>query len=170
LSRAAGAGAVFATAGSDDKCAFLTAELGATAAFNYKTEDWAARLVDATHGRGVDYIVDFVGADYWHRNLRVAARDGRIVLLGTLSGARVSDVDLSQILVKRLRVEGSTLRSRDEEYQGRLRDLLETYCPRFESGELRIVVDRVLPWEDIQEAHGHMEEARNTGKIVCTIS
>ncbi|KAG5931282.1 hypothetical protein E4U53_001853 [Claviceps sorghi] len=170
LSRAAGAVDVFATAGSDDKCAFLTAQLGATAAFNYKTDDWAARVVDATRGRGVDYLVDFVGADYWHRNVRVAARDGRIVLLGTLSGAKVPDVDLSQVLAKRLRIEGSTLRSRDEEYQGRLRDVLETYCPRFETGELSIVVDRVLPWEEIQEAHKHMEEARNTGKIVCTIS
>ncbi|KAG5978725.1 hypothetical protein E4U55_006024 [Claviceps digitariae] len=170
LSRAAGASAVYATAGSDEKCRFLTSELGATAAFNYKTQDWVQGIKDATQGRGVDYIVDFVGADYWHRNVDVAARDGRIVLLGTLSGATVPEVDISKILVKRIRIEGSALRSRDEEYQGKLRDWLETYCPRFEAGELKIVVDKVLPWEEIQEAHKYMEEARNTGKIVCTIS
>ncbi|KAG6004028.1 hypothetical protein E4U54_000605 [Claviceps lovelessii] len=170
LSRAAGASAVYATAGSDEKCRFLTSELGATAAFNYKTQDWVRAVKHATRGTGVDYIVDFVGADYWHKNVDAAARDGRIVLLGTLSGARVPDVDLASILTKRIRIEGSALRSRDDEYQRRLRDRLETYCPRFETGELKIVVDKVMPWEDIQEAHKYMEEARNTGKIVCTIS
>ncbi|KAG6006363.1 hypothetical protein E4U21_007094 [Claviceps maximensis] len=170
LSRAAGAAEVYATAGSDEKCKFLTDELGATAAFNYKTRDWARAIRDATRGDGVGYIVDFVGADYWHRNLDVAARDGRIVLLGTLSGAKVPEVDISNILVKRIRIEGSTLRSRDEEYQARLRDALEAYCPRFEAGDFRIVLDKVMPWEHIRDAHRYMEEARNTGKIVCTIS
>lgn len=169
LSRAAGASAIYATAGSDEKCSFLTSELGATAAFNYKTQDWVQGIKDATQGRGVDFIVDFVGADYWHKNLDVAARDARIVLLGTLSGTKVPEVDVSQILFKRLRIEGSALRSRDEEYQRKLRDRLETYAPQFEAGELKIIVDKVMPWEDIQEAHQYMEEARNTGKIVCTI-
>ncbi|KAG6264285.1 hypothetical protein E4U49_001746 [Claviceps purpurea] len=169
LSRAAGASAIYATAGSDEKCSFLTSELGATAAFNYKTQDWVQGIKDATQGRGVDFIVDFVGADYWHKNLDVAARDARIVLLGTLSGTKVPEVDVSQILFKRLRIEGSALRSRDEEYQRKLRDRLETYAPQFEAGELKIIVDKVMPWEDIQEAHRYMEEARNTGKIVCTI-
>jgi NADPH:quinone reductase-like Zn-dependent oxidoreductase len=62
------------------------------------------------------------------------------------------------------------LRSRDEEYQGKLRDRLETYCPDFRAGTLKIVVDKVMPWEQIQEAHKYMEDAKNTGKIVCTIS
>ncbi|KAH0599997.1 hypothetical protein MHUMG1_02788 [Metarhizium humberi] len=169
LSRAAGASEVYATAGSDDKCAFVTGEVGATAAFNYKTTDWVREIRDRTGGRGVDYIVDFVGADYFQKNLDVAARDGRIVLLGTLSGGKVPDADISQILYKRIRIEGSTLRSRDEEYQGRLRDRLETYCPEFASGKFKIVVDKVMPWEEIREAHKYMEDGKNTGKIVCTI-
>lgn len=170
LSRQAGASEIYATAGSDEKCKFVTAEIGATAAFNYKTQDWAKEIKEKTGGKGVDFIVDFVGADYFQKNLDVAARDGRIVMLGTLSGAKVPDANISQILYKRLRIEGSTLRSRDEDYQGKLRDRLETYCPEFGSGKFKIIVDKVLPWEEIQEAHKYMEDAKNTGKIVCTIS
>ncbi|KFA75622.1 hypothetical protein S40288_05931 [Stachybotrys chartarum IBT 40288] len=169
LSRLAGASAVYATAGTDDKCSFITGEVGATAAFNYKTQDWASEIKAKTDGRGVDFIVDFIGADYFQKNLDVAARDGRIVLLGTLSGAKVSNADISMILYKRIRIEGSTLRSRDENYQGQLRDKLEEYLPHFDTGKLKIVIDTVLPWEQIQDAHRHMEEAKNSGKIVCTI-
>ncbi|KFH45840.1 Quinone oxidoreductase-like protein [Hapsidospora chrysogenum ATCC 11550] len=169
LSYLAGASAVYATAGSQEKCDFITSTLGADAAFNYKTQDWVAEIKEKTGGKGVDYIVDFVGGDYFQKNLDVAARDARIVLLGTLSGGKVPNADISMILFKRIRIEGSTLRSRDEEYQGRLRDRLEEYIPSFESGELKIIVDKVLPWEEIQEAHRYMEAAKNSGKIVCTI-
>ncbi|KAM4057658.1 zinc-binding dehydrogenase [Hirsutella rhossiliensis] len=170
LSHLAGASRVYATAGSDEKCRLITERLGAAAAFNYKTQDWVAALREETAGQGVDYIVDFVGADYFQKNLDAAARDCRIVLLGTLSGGKLPDgADISPILYKRIRIEGSTLRSRDEEYQGRLRDRLESYMQDFEAGHLQIVVDKVLPWEQIQEAHAHMEQAQNSGKIVCTI-
>ncbi|KAI8669332.1 hypothetical protein NCS57_00748000 [Fusarium keratoplasticum] len=170
LSKIAGASQIFATAGSQEKCDFITSKLGATAAFNYKTQDWAEEIKKHTDGNGVDYIVDFVGASYFQQNQTAAARDGRIVLLGTLGGVKIPEADISQILYKRLRIEGSTLRSRDEEYQGKLRDRLEEYLPDFESGKLKILVDKVLPWEEIQEAHKHMEEAKNLGKIICTIS
>ncbi|KAK4089693.1 hypothetical protein PCL_06003 [Purpureocillium lilacinum] len=170
LSRLAGASAIYATAGTDDKCRFITDTLGATAAFNYKTGNWADGVKEATGGRGVDFIVDFVGGSYFQQNQDAAARDCRIVLLGTLGGGKVPDADISQILFKRIRIEGSTLRSRDEDYQGELRDKLETYLPDFESGKLKIILDRVLPWDQIQEAHKYMEDAKNSGKIVCTVS
>ncbi|PHH82781.1 hypothetical protein CDD82_4855 [Ophiocordyceps australis] len=170
LSRLAGASAVYATAGSDEKCTFLTSKLGADGAFNYKTSDWSEAVRKATDGRGVDYIVDFVGGDYLMKNLAVAALDCRIVILGTLGGSRVPDADIGPILRKRIRIEGSTLRSRDPDYQAMLRDRLEAYVPQFEAGRLRIFLDSVLPWEQIQDAHRHMEEAKNSGKIVCTIS
>ncbi|ATY60565.1 zinc-binding dehydrogenase [Cordyceps militaris] len=169
LSRLAGAQAVYATAGTDDKCRYVTETVGATAAFNYKTQDWAAEVKKATGGRGVDYIVDFVGGSYFNKNLDAAARDGRIVMLGTLGGAQVPEAQIGMILYKRLRIEGSTLRSRDEDYQGKLRDRLEEYLPDFDSGRLKIVIDTVLPWEQIQDAHRHMEDGKNSGKIVCTI-
>ncbi|KAL6791070.1 putative quinone oxidoreductase [Trichoderma sp. SZMC 28012] len=169
LSRLAGASAIYATAGSDEKCEFVTSQLGATAAFNYKTQDWVSEIKEATGGTGVDFIIDYVGADYFQKNLDVAARDCRIVLLWLLSGGKVPDADISQILFKRIRIEGSTLRSRDEDYQGELRDKLETYMPEFEAGRLKTMVDKILSWEEIVEAHKYMEENKSSGKIVCTI-
>ncbi|KAH7325981.1 hypothetical protein B0I35DRAFT_123129 [Stachybotrys elegans] len=170
LSRLAGASAIYATAGSDAKCTFVTEQLSATAAFNYKTQDWPAEIKAHNGGKGVDYIVDFVGGEYFQKNLDVAAQDCRIVLLGLLGGAKVPNADISMLLYKRIRIEGSTLRSRDENYQGMLRDKLEEYLPDFEAGKLKIMIDTVLPWEQIQEAHKHMQESKNSGKIICTIS
>ncbi|KAL1860488.1 hypothetical protein VTK73DRAFT_7301 [Phialemonium thermophilum] len=171
LSRRAGASAVYATAGSAEKCAFVVDKLGATAAVNYHDNggDWSAEILRRTDSRGVDVVVDYIGADYLQRNLDVAARDGRIVCLGLLSGGKVRNLDMRPLLMKRLRVEGSTLRSRDEAYQRRLRDKLEEYLPHFESGELKIFVDKVFPWEEVQKAHELMEKSSTMGKIICTI-
>lgn len=143
--------------------------MGVTAAFNYRTTDWSKAILERTGGRGVDVVIDYVGKDYFQKNIDVAARDGRIVLLAFLSGSVVDKVDISGLLRKRVRVEGSTLRSRDEEYQGKLRDILEKYVPDFEAGRLTAVVDTVLPWEEVQKAHELMESNKNKGKIVCTI-
>jgi putative PIG3 family NAD(P)H quinone oxidoreductase len=169
LSRLAGASEIYATAGTDDKCNFITSKLGATAAINYKTQDWVSEIKEKTGGKGVDFIVDFIGGSYFQKNVDVAARDGRMVLLGLMGGIKVPEADISQLLYKRLRIEGSTLRSRDLQYQGQLRDKLEQYLPDFESGKLQIVVDTVFPWEQIQDAHAHMEDGKNSGKIICTI-
>jgi NADPH:quinone reductase-like Zn-dependent oxidoreductase len=169
LSKIAGAAQIYATAGTDDKCRFVTEQIGATAAFNYKTQDWAAEIKERTGGKGVDYIVDFVGGSYFQKNLDAAARDGRIVMLGTMGGAQVPEANIGPILFKRLRIEGSTLRSRDEDYQGKLRDRLDGYMPDFVKGSFKIIVDKVFPWEQIQDAHRYMEDAKNSGKIVCTI-
>ncbi|KAI0019354.1 quinone oxidoreductase putative [Xylariomycetidae sp. FL0641] len=170
LARDAGAGAVYATAGSDAKCAFVTRELGADAAFNYKTGDWAQGVRDATDGRGVDLIVDFVGASYFQQNLAAAATDARWVVLGLMGGSRLGEgVDVAPLLLKRIRIEGSTLRSRDPEYQGRLRDKLAEYVPHFESGKLQVKIDSVFAMDDVVKAHQLMEENKTTGKIVCTV-
>lgn len=169
LARRAGAAAVYATAGSREKCDFVVGELGATAAFNYKEQDWVEEVKNATGGKGVDLVIDFVGADYFQKNLDVAARDGKIVLLGLMSGLNVKDINIGPILFKRLTLEGSTLRSRDEDYQGRLRDKLEEYLPLFESGEFKIYVDTVMPWEEIRKAHELMEKSNTKGKIICTV-
>ncbi|KAL2115711.1 hypothetical protein VTJ04DRAFT_9966 [Mycothermus thermophilus] len=174
LSRLAGADAVYATAGTDEKCAFLEKELGVTKAINYRTAEaqggWAKELLSATGGRGVDRIVDFVGGSYLNQNLDAVARDGRICMLGLLGGGVADRVEIGKLLYKRARIEGSTLRSRDAEYQARLRDRVAEYLPRFETGELKIFVDKVMPWEDIAAAHTRMEENKTMGKIVCTIS
>ncbi|KAK4131134.1 quinone oxidoreductase putative [Trichocladium antarcticum] len=170
LSRLAGAGAVFATAGTAPKCAFIERDLGATAAFNYKEQDWAHGILQKTGGKGVDLIVDFIGASYFQKNLDVVARDGRVCMLGLMGGSVLDNVDIGALLFKRVRIEGSTLRSRDEDYQSELRDRLEQYLPKFDSGELKILIDTVLPWEDIQKAHGLLEANKTMGKIICTIA
>jgi NADPH:quinone reductase-like Zn-dependent oxidoreductase len=175
LSRLAGAAAVFATAGTREKCAFVEGELGATKAVNYKEAavregGWVAEVMKETGGRGVDLVVDFVGGSYFQGNLDVVAREGRICMRGLMGGAVAEKVNVGQLLYKRVRVEGSTLRSRDEEYQGRLREKLEEYLPKFESGEWTVVIDTVLPWVDIVKAHQLLEENKTMGKIICTIS
>ncbi|KAI0206130.1 zinc-binding dehydrogenase [Astrocystis sublimbata] len=169
LSRDAGASAVYATAGTDEKCRFIESELGATKAFNYKTEDWAKGIQEATGGRGVDIIVDFIGASYFQKNLVAAAMDARWVVLGLMGGSKLDGVDIGMLLFKRVRIEGSTLRSRDAEYQGKLKDRLAQYIPDFESGKLKVKIDSVFAMEDIVKAHELMGKNATTGKIVCTV-
>ncbi|KAK0614250.1 hypothetical protein B0T14DRAFT_539804 [Immersiella caudata] len=169
LSKVAGVEEVYATAGTDEKCRFLEAELGVKKAVNYKKEDWVAEILKATGGKGVDYIVDFVGGDYFGKNLEVVARNGRVCILGLMGGRVLDKVDIGSLLYKRVRIEGSTLRSRDEEYQERLRDKLEEKLGRFETGELKVFVDTVFSWKDIVNAHQLLEENKTMGKIICTV-
>jgi Zinc-binding dehydrogenase len=118
LAKAAGASKIFVTVGSQDKIDFCTKELGADQGFNYKTTDWSAEILKATNGAGVDIVIDFVGQNYFQGNLDVAARDARIVSLGALSGTELpAKVNIGAFVRKRIRFEGSSLRSRDEEYQ-----------------------------------------------------
>ncbi|BCS19641.1 NAD(P)H-quinone oxidoreductase [Aspergillus puulaauensis] len=171
LARAEGAKAIYATAGSQEKCDFLVNELGVTAAINYRTQDWAVELNKVTNGAGVDLIVDFIGANYFQGNLDIAAPDGRVVVLGLMSGSQLpNDVDIGQLLFKRLRVEGSTLRSRELEYQRRLRDsMVEHVLPGLKDRTFKVFVERVFPFSEIVEAHKLLETNRTRGKLVCVI-
>jgi NADPH:quinone reductase-like Zn-dependent oxidoreductase len=99
LSIAAGASAVYVTAGSQEKLDFCVKELGATKGFNYKTQDWSEEILKATDGKGVDLIVDFIGASYFQGNLNAAARDGHIVNLGAMGGIKLpAGVDISAFI------------------------------------------------------------------------
>jgi len=101
LAKAKGAKAIYATVGSQEKVDFLVKELGVTAAFIYKTQDWASELKQATNGEGANIIVDFVGASHFQGNLNAAAYDGRVVLLALMGGAKLPDnVDISALLSK----------------------------------------------------------------------
>jgi NADPH:quinone reductase-like Zn-dependent oxidoreductase len=93
------------------------------------------------------------------------------VNLGFLGGATVEGkTDISRFLRKRLRFEGSSLRSRDEAYQGKLRDLLvEHSLPKFVDGTFKVFVEKVFKMEDIQEAHLLMESNQTMGKLICTV-
>ncbi|EDN04162.1 zeta-crystallin/quinone reductase (NADPH) [Histoplasma capsulatum] len=172
LSKADNASNIYVTAGSQEKIDFCVKEVGATTGFNYKTQDWVSELNKVTNGHGVDVIVDFVGASYFQRNLDVAAKDGRIVNLGFLGGTKLpAGIDISPILRKRLRYEGSSLRSRDIAYQRQLRDLLLDHAmPKFREGTFKIYVERVFPFEKVIDAHLLMESNQTKGKIICTIT
>ena len=166
------ASAVYVTAGSQEKIDFCVKELGATAGFNYHTQDWAKEIEKATEGRGVDVIIDFIGQNYFQGNLNAAARDGHIVALGAMSGTKLpAGVDISAFVRKRVRYEGSTLRSRDLEYQAKIRDkLVEQALPKFRDGNFKIFIEKVFPFEEIVDAHKLMESNQTKGKIICVIS
>ena len=171
LSKADKASAIYVTAGSQEKIDFCVKELGATAGFNYHTQDWAKEVLKATDGKGVDVVIDFVGQNYFQGNLDVAARDGRVVILGLMSGTKLpAGVDIGAFVMKRVRFEGSTLRSRDEDYQGKLRNaLVEHTAPKLKDGSFKVLIEKVFPWEDIVQAHQLMETNRTKGKIICRI-
>jgi NADPH:quinone reductase-like Zn-dependent oxidoreductase len=170
LALGGGASNVYVTAGSQEKIDFCVG-LGATAGFNYHTQDWSKELLAATGNKGVDIIVDFIGQNYFQGNLSAAAPEGHIVLLGVMSGSKLpADVDIAPLLFKRLRIEGSTLRARDPDYQGRLRDKLEENIPQFVDGSFKVFVEKVFPWDQVADAHRLMESNKTKGKIICTIS
>ncbi len=171
LSKADNASAIYVTAGSQEKIDFCVKELGATAGFNYHDRDWAKDIEKATGGEGVDVIIDFIGASYFQGNLDSAARDGHIVNLGLMGGTKLAaGVDIGAFIRKRVRFEGSSLRSRDEIYQGKLRNTLVDHAlPKFKDGSFKVFVEKVFPFEKIRDAHRLMESNKTKGKIICII-
>ena len=119
----------------------------------------------------MDIIVDFIGQSYFHQNLDSIALDGKIVIMGLLSGSKVADgLDLQVFVKKRIAIEGSRLRSRGTDYQMRLRDkLVQMALPKFVDGTFQIPVEKVFNWKDIQEAHALMESNMTKGKIICVV-
>lgn len=159
---------VAATAGSPEKVARCL-ELGADAAFNYKEGPFAPRVMEATGGRGVDVILDPVGASYWEQNQQVLAWGGRLIVIAVLGGARI-EAHLGKILRQNWQIIGSTLRAQSDDYKADLtRRFWEECEPAFRDGRLRPVIDRVFPLREAAEAHRYMEENRNVGKIILTV-
>lgn len=167
LARAFGA-RVFATAGSDEKCAACRA-LGAALAVNYRTSDWVALCSQATHGHGVELILDMVGGDYVARNLELLAVEGRLVQIAFLKSARV-EIDLMHVMRRRLTITGSTLRPRSPAEKGAIaRQLHDRVWPLFASGDVKPVIHAQFPLEQAAAAHRMMEESAHIGKIVLTL-
>jgi putative PIG3 family NAD(P)H quinone oxidoreductase len=159
---------VFATAGSDEKCAYCEG-LGAERAINYKSQSFVNGIKEATAGRGVDVILDMVGGTYTKENIACTAEDGRIVQIAFLNGPRV-EIDLAPLMVKRLTLTGSTLRPRKPEFKAHLaRELEQKVWPLLESGAVKIVIDKAFPLADAAGAHRHMEAGTHMGKIVLTV-
>lgn len=160
---------VFATAGSDEKCRACE-QLGAERGINYRSEDFAAVVKEMTGGRGVDVILDMVAGDYIPREIDCLADDGRIALIALLKGAK-AEIDLGQVLRRRLSISGSTLRPRPVAFKAAIaRSLRERVWPLLEQGKLKPVIYRSFPLARAAEAHALMESSTHVGKIVLEVS
>jgi putative PIG3 family NAD(P)H quinone oxidoreductase len=156
------------TVGSDtkgDRCV----QLGAERAINYRNDDFVEEVMTSTGGRGVDVILDIVGAKYLAPNLRSLAPDGRLVVIGLQGGVK-SEVDLGRMLSKRLTVYGTTLRSRSNAAKGRIVEAVVSHLwPAIGRGQIRPVIDRTLPLRDVAQAHQALERGETVGKVVLTL-
>jgi NADPH:quinone reductase len=160
---------VLTTAGTAEKCAACQA-LGAERAINYRVEDFVAAVREATQNRGADVILDMVGGEYVQRNITAAAVDGRIALIAVQGGAQ-AQIDLRQLLVKRLKLMGATLRPQSSAAKGVLaQDLLNDVWPLF--AERRLMPPPIYaryPLNAAADAHALMESGTHIGKIVLLV-
>ena len=165
LAKAFGA-RVFATAGSDEKCAVCT-RLGAERAINHRTEDFVAIL--KAEG-GADLILDMVGGSYLPRNVRALADDGRLVQIAFLTGPKV-ELNFAEVMTRRLTITGSTLRPQSVEAKARIAaDLEREVWPLLAAGRIAPVMDSSFALEDAAAAHARMEGGSHVGKIVLQVA
>jgi NADPH:quinone reductase len=156
---------VFATAGTDEKCRACEA-LGAERAINYKTEDFVEVVKSLTNDRGVDVILDMVAGDYLPRELKALADGGRICVIALLGGAK-AEINLNDVLRRRLVITGSTLRPRPVAFKAKLAaKLKERVWPEVEAGRIKPVIHQVFPAAEAAAAHALMESSTHVGKIV----
>lgn len=144
--------------------------LGAERAIDYRGEGFADVVLEATGGVGVRVIVDPVGAPYLADNLKCLAWDGVVVLLSTMGGSRVESLDLRALFRRRGSITASTLRNRSDEYKADLvRGFVLRALPWLESGDMKPVIDSVMPWTDVSQAHRRLESGVTVGKIVLVV-
>ena len=168
LANQAGA-TVLATAGTTEK-ARRVQELGATTCICYKEEDFAEAIDKLTNGRGVDVIIDFIGADYLTQNLSLLKFEGRLVVVGLLSGSQ-AEIDLGQILRERLRIIGFVMRRLPVSEKASIRNrFVDRWFDTLVKGEIQPVIDTVFPLYQANLAHKYMEENRNFGKIILKVA
>jgi putative PIG3 family NAD(P)H quinone oxidoreductase len=164
LAKAVGA-TVLTTAGTPEKRAFC-ADLGADVTIDYHDEDFVAVAREASDGRGVDVVLDNMGASYLARNVAVLALEGRLVVIG-LQGGTKAEIDLNALMRKRAAVIGTTLRARPVAEKSTIcRAVAEHVWPLVADGTVRAVVDRTFPLAEAGDAHRRMESGDHIGKIV----
>ena len=159
---------VFCTVGSPEKAARAEA-LGAQKAFLYNEVDFVEQVRAHTDGHGADVVLDNMGAAYLARNVDVLATGGRLVVIGLQGGAK-AELDLGALLVKRASVHATSLRARPPAQKaGIVQAVLAGVWPAIEAGEVRPVIDRVLPLEQVADAHRLLEESAHIGKVVLAV-
>ncbi|KAL9456150.1 hypothetical protein AB3S75_005383 [Citrus x aurantiifolia] len=156
---------VFVTAGSEEKLA-VCKDLGADVCINYKTEDFVARVKEETGGKGVDVILDCMGASYFQRNLDSLNIDGRLFIIGTQGGAK-TELNITSLFARRLTVQAAGLRSRSTENKVLIVSEVEkNVWPAIAVGKVKPVIYKYLPLCEAAEAHQHMESSQHIGKIM----
>lgn len=159
---------VVVTCGSADKCAAARA-LGATHAIDYRQEDYVEAVKAFTGGAGVDVVLDMVGGDYVPRNLACLSDDGRHVTIAFQRGA-TAEIDISQVMRRRLTMTGSTLRARSADFKTALADEIHrTLWPRLAEGAWKPAMDLSFPLAEAAAAHARMQAGEHIGKIVLTV-
>ena len=159
-------GARVITTGRGREKAAQALSLGADRAVDSADEDWAAAV---QADGGADVVLDMVGGPYTSQNISVLKPGGRLVQIAVLGGLK-AEVDLSQIMRKRLVVTGSTLRPRPPEDKARLaREVEKTVWPWIEAGKVRPIIDSAFPLAEASKAHARMESGKHLGKIVLTV-
>jgi putative PIG3 family NAD(P)H quinone oxidoreductase len=167
VAKALGAHPVMCTVGTADK-ADACRDLGADVAINYRDDDFAARAKQATDGRGVDVILDIIGAGYLAANLSSLAPDGRLVTIGLQGGAK-AELDLGLLMRSRGAVHATTLRGRPAEQKAAIcRAVVESLWPLVASGRVRPVVHAALPMTQAAQAHQLVAESGHVGKVLLT--
>lgn len=162
--KTAGASKIMVTAGSAEKCQ-AALDLGADIAINYREQDFEE--IGRAEG-GVDIILDMIGGDYVQKNISVARLGGRIVNIAYMQGSQVN-LNLMPLMLKRLILTGTTLRSRPNPEKQRIRDaILSDFWPSVLSGAIKPVIDTVYPFEEAERAHAHMAKGGHIGKILLS--
>lgn len=160
---------VLCTVGSAEKAA-RAEQLGAEKAILYKDVDFVEQVRALTDGRGADVVLDNMGAAYLSRNVEVLATGGRLVVIGLQGGAK-AELDLGALLVKRAAVHATSLRSRPAGQKAAIvAAVLAGVWPAVEAGEVRPVVDRVLPLDQVADAHRLLEQSSHIGKVLLQVS
>ena len=168
LARALGS-RVFATVGADRKVQPCL-DLGAERVINYRKEDFVKAIKDATGNRGVDVTLDMVVGDYVQRNLSALAVEGRLVFIAFLRGAKI-ELNLAPVMMKRLTITGSTLRSRPIEHKAAIAAALQkTVWPLLTSGAIQPIIDRIFPLPEAVSAHALMESNQHIGKLLLQVT
>ena len=156
---------VFATARTTEKCAYCC-KLGAELAINYREESFVERIKSATHGEGVDVILDMVGGDYVQDNIKCLRSEGRLVQIAFMEGATTT-LNLMPIMLKRLTLTGSTLRAQSVASKTRIAGAIEkSVWPLLASRVIKPIIDKEVDLKDAGVAHAHMESSQHIGKIV----
>ena len=159
---------IIVTCGSDEKCA-KAIDVGADHAINYKTQDFAEEVMKITNGQGVHVILDMVAGHYMERNIACLRPDGRHVAIAVQGGMQ-ANINMLQVMLKRITMTGSTLRHRDDGFKAMLVDeICRVAWPFAAEGKLKPVMDKSFALDDVKAAHDYMESGEHCGKIVLTM-